>query len=116
MLPSGTNRTISGAVVSAEHAAPQPTRLDIFQLEDSVSEYLARSLTPATLRTYGSGQRRYLAFCTAANLPPMPITEHTLCTFAAHLAKDGLSHQTIKSYLSAIRHYHILAGQGDPFA
>ena len=46
----------------------------------------------------------------------MPITEHTLCTFAAHLAKDGLSHQTIKLYLSAIRHYHILAGQGDPFA
>ena len=40
--------------------------------------------------------------------------EHTLSMFVTYLARDGLTHQTIKSYLSAIRHYHILAGQGDP--
>ena len=34
--------------------------------------------------------------------------------FVAWLAKEGLAHQTIRSYLSAIRHFHILAGQGDP--
>ena len=35
--------------------------------------------------------------------------------FVTYLARDGLTHQTIKSYLSAIRHYHILVGRGDPF-
>lgn len=38
-----------------------------------------------------------------------------LCLFVAHLAKEGLSHQTIKLYLSAIWHFHILSGLGDPF-
>jgi hypothetical protein len=60
---------------------------------------------------YGSGQRRYMAFCSGANLSPLPLVEHTLCMFVTYLA----THQTIKSYLSAIRRYHILAGQGDPF-
>ena len=53
-----------------------------------------------------------MAFCAAANISPLPLVEHTLCMFVTHLARDGL---TLKSYLSAIRHYHILAGQGDPF-
>lgn len=35
--------------------------------------------------------------------------------FVTYLASNGLSHQTIKAYLSAVRHYHILEGQGDPF-
>ena len=85
-------------------------------MEDSVSGYLARSLAPSTLRTYSAGQRRYLAFCSAAGVPAMPMVEHTLCIFAAYLAQEGLTVQTIKIYLSALRHYHIIAGQGDPFA
>ena len=56
-----------------------------------------------------------MAFCSAANISPLPLVEHTLCMFVTYLARDGLTHQTIKSYLSAIRHYHILAGRGDPF-
>ena len=40
------------------------------------------------------------------------MTEHTLCMFIACLAREGLVHQTIRS---AIRHFHILAGQGKPF-
>ena len=50
-----------------------------------------------------------------AGISPLHLTEHTLCMFVAWLAKEGLAHQTIRSYLSAIRHFHILAGQGDPF-
>lgn len=67
------------------------------------------------IRAYGTGQRRYLRFCQDASFQPLPISEHTLCMFAAHLAREGLTHQTIKMYLSAVRHYHIMAGQGDPF-
>ena len=29
--------------------------------------------------------------------------------------KDNLKHQTIKTYLSAVRHMHIVAGKGDSF-
>ena len=54
-------------------------------------------------------------FCREAQVEPSPFVEHTLCMFCAHLASEGLSHQTIKSYLSAIRHYHIVEGKGDPF-
>ena len=56
-----------------------------------------------------------MAFCSAVDISPLPLVEHTLCMFVTYLARDGLTHQTIKSYLSAIRHFHILAGQGDPF-
>ena len=38
-----------------------------------------------------------------------------MCMFVAQLGTEGLAHQTIKCYLSAVRHYSIMAGQGDPF-
>ena len=55
-------------------------------------------------------------FCRAADFPPMPLVDHSLCIFGAYLAKEGLTQGTIKSYLSALHHYHILDSQGDPFA
>ena len=85
------------------------------QLEENVSLYLGKALAPSTLRSYGTGQRRYIAFCQDANLQPLPLSEHTLCIFVAHLASEGLTYQTIKSYLSALRQYHIMSGRGDPF-
>ena len=77
--------------------------------------FLGKALAPSTLCSYGSGQRRYLNFCRDASFQPLPVSEHTLCTFVAHLARERLTHQTIKTYLSAVRHYHIMAGQGAPF-
>ena len=38
-----------------------------------------------------------------------------MCHYVAFLAKDNLKHQTIKTYLSAVRHINIVAGEGDPF-
>ena len=49
-------------------------------------------------------------------LSPFPLTEELLCMFAAYLGKQNLTHQTIKSYLSAIRFLSISSGQGDPFS
>ena len=60
--------------------------------------------------------RRFLAFCTSANLPPYPVSESTLCLFASHLATAGLKHQSIRGYLSGIRHLYISWGHPDPFA
>ena len=115
MLPTGSTQPLTRATVSSGHVAAQQARLDIPHLEESVSFYLEKALAPSTLRTYSSGLHRYMVFCTAANLQPIPLAEHTLCMFAAQLAKEGLTHQTIQSYLSAIRHFHIYSGQGDPF-
>ena len=96
-------------------ATPVP-RLALPDLESTVSGYLAQALAPSTLRTYQSGQRRFLRFCTDADLQPLTLSENLLCLFVAHLASQGLVPQTIKAYLSAIRFFHIMAGHGDPFA
>ena len=43
------------------------------------------------------------------------LSESLLSLFVSHLASEGLAHQTIKSYLSAICYFNIIAGNGDPF-
>ena len=43
------------------------------------------------------------------------MTEQTLCRFVGYLAQEGLAHQTIKGYLSAVRHLQISRGLPDPF-
>ena len=45
---------------------------------------------------------------------PFPLAEHTLCCFAAYLADEGLSPQTAKSYLSAVRNVQLSLGLPDP--
>ena len=94
--------------------SPMP-RLDIGQLEDSVCFYLQQALAPATLRSYKSGQKRFLQFCRDAGLQPWPLTERLLCMFVAQLGKENLTHQSIKCYISAVRFLSVSTGHGDPF-
>ena len=77
--------------------------------------YLGQSLAPSTRQLYKSGQRRFFQFCQEATLQPFLLSEQLLSMFVAYLGKEGLSHQTIKSYLSAVRFLSISTGQGDPF-
>ena len=112
LLPAGTNRGHPDPRSSARLAAQPAPRLDINRLEENVSLFLGQALAPATLRSYRSGQTRYLRFCHEAGLQSLPLTEQVLCMFVAHLS---LTYQTLKCYLSAIRHYSIMAGQSDPF-
>ena len=56
----------------------------------------------------------YMVFCQQVSLHPLPFSKQVR-KFVAHLASEGLTHQTIKSYLRVIRHFHIIAGQGEPF-
>ena len=55
------------------------------------------------------------SFCGEAGLQQLPSLEEGLCKFVAKLAEEGLKHRTIKSYLSEVRHIHIMEGLGDPF-
>ena len=89
--------------------------MDVCSMGEMVHYYIKHSLAKSTLRTYESGKRRYIRFCMLANCAPLPVSERKLCEFVANTAKEGLKHQTIKSYLSAVRHLQILVGLGDPF-
>lgn len=108
----------SAASVYAASARPNPG-LGITELEPSVRKFFKKGLAPSTLRAYGSihsgsAQSKYLIFCKNTKRNPLPAREADLCLFAAHLAEKGLRHQSIKSYLSAIRFLHISNGYRDP--
>ena len=77
--------------------------------------YYHCGISPATRSTYSSGQTRYLNFCSMIQHNPIPAHESTILLFVTHLATSGLSHTTIKVYLSAIRSMHIATGQHTVF-
>ena len=79
-----------------------------------MERYFHSALAPSSQRTYSSAQHRYINFCSSFSLTPLPLCEHQICQFASYLANQGLSHSTIKSYISAIRHLQISHGLPDP--
>lgn len=93
-----------------------PNRVDISGLETAVQGFYSQglALALATRRVYESAVRRFLTFCTSANLSLYPVSESTLCLFASHLATEGLKHQSIRGYLSGVRHFYISWGNPDP--
>ena len=84
-------------------------------MDNLVSFYFAKGLAPSTKKAYTSAQNCYLLFCSANNLQPIPLSESSLSQFVSVLANSSLKHQTIKCYLSGVRHLQISAGQQDPF-
>ena len=89
-------------------------RLDLQSLDKAVEFYFLNALAPATRKSYGSAQNRYLWFCAKAGFDPVPASEQQLCRFVAQLVKDGLAPNSIKSYLSAVRHLHLAMHLPDP--
>ena len=92
----------------------QPSGLDCSKLQKLVRELFTAGLAQSTQRSYKSGERRYLQFCSATNRSPYPVSERGLSTFIAQLYQQGLSPSTMKSYLVAVRHTQIAMGFGDP--
>lgn len=66
------------------------------------------------MKTYMSAQKRYLSFCSAYNIPPLPLSELTTCLFASFLAHQGLKSQSISAYLSALRYLQVSNGLDAP--
>ena len=66
------------------------------------------------MTTYSSAQRRYLAFCQCYQIPPLPLSEVSVCLFAAFLAHQGLKSQSISTYLSGLRHLQVSSGLQPP--
>ena len=71
------------------------------------------SLAPSTWRTYGVAQSDFASFCNSIHTPPIPASEDLLIFYIAHLSLR-LAHSSIRTYMSAIRNWHIVHGYSDP--
>lgn len=80
-------------------------------LEGIVCQLFAKGIAANTRATYSSAQRRYRE---KFGISVLPLTDCSLCLFAAFLANEGLCAQSISVYLSAIRHLQISTGMQPP--
>ena len=70
--------------------------------------FFEQGVAQSTKKTYESAWRRFQSFCTKHNIAtPLPVTQSVLCSYAAYLVNEGLSHQSIKTYMSAILFFQI---------
>ena len=81
----------------------------------SVQRNFQEGLASSTRRSYDTAMKTFDTFCSTFQLPdPFPVTETVLCSFAAYLADQGLSLQTVKSYLAGVRNMQLSLGLPDP--
>ena len=67
------------------------------------------SIANSSRHTYNHGQSCFAFFCSNHNIKPYPLSQCTLCLFAAFLARS-LSYPTIRTYLAALRLKNIELG------
>ena len=113
-IPAGQPRAHGHPSSVTGSASDNQARLDIQELDRAVERYFLNGLAESTRKAYGSSKKCYMALCMSKGLKPLPAKEHQICQFVRHLADSKLCHNTIKCYLSAIRHLHTSEGYGDP--
>ena len=84
------------------------------QCQASANKFFTKGQAKSTLKSYQSGIRRYESFCGKLNRLTLPAREQTLSAFVVALAKEGVSHTSLKVYLAAVRYNQIQNGQGNP--
>ena len=96
--PTDSPSNISLIPRSSPGTSPSPAPvLDFHSLGQLVQEFFARGLSKSSMNSYNSAHRRYFQFCNSYNLPPLPLTELSLCLFSAFLAYQGLKSQSINA-------------------
>ena len=113
-MSTGTARDSKNTGGTTRSTGQGKARLDKRQLNEAVESLLSHSVSASTLRTYKAGGRRFAEFRAGLGESLLPALEAHLCEFVAQLEADGLTHGTMKSYLAAVRHFHIRNGWGDP--
>ena len=94
------DRTSSGA----------STRLDLTSLDQAVLELFSVGLAQLTLKPYKSGSQRYIKFSADRDVVPFPVSGKVVCCFIAFLYLEGLSGNSMKSYLAALLFPQIVLG------
>ena len=88
-------------------------------LENDLRRYRIASLAQGTIKTYSRGEKQFINFYHQFHLhkhqPLLPTTENILINFAVFLAKT-VNSDTIKVYLAAVRHMHLVNGYDLPIA
>lgn len=79
-------------------------------MNDELLKFASYSLAPATKLAYQTGENKFLQFCNHFRVeqyqPIIPASETILCYFAVYLART-VKHDTIKAYLTAVKHLHL---------
>ena len=80
-------------------------------LEQLSQDLVLEGLKPSSARTYSSQQGVFLRFCRDLNLTPVPCDSSTILWFITWLNKiRGVGPASVKGYLAAINHLHMLNG------
>ena len=96
-------------------AGGQTAGLYVSRLDVAVQHYFKQGVAQSTLKTYSAAWKKFNQFCTVHNVTiSFPISQSVLCYFAAYLGEQGLSYQTIQTYLSGVRFLQIGKGLLEP--
>ena len=86
-------------------------------LPAAVRFYARQAIAPTTRNVYTVGETHFLNLCGLHQRTSFPATEQALVEFIVHLADIvRCAPVTIKSYLSAVRNFHVEQEAGNPFA
>ena len=84
------------------------------ELRETSDMLMSSALKINTHKTYSSAQNKYLNFCSAYDIVPLPATEETLLLYVAFLFDLKLKGSSIRVYLAAVRSLHVFLGFGYP--
>ena len=99
---------LTTSITTTNHNTSQH-RLHIPLLSPAVHHYYQAT---SRHKSYQAAIHQYLTFCDQIKQTSMPTNEYTLLLYiCSSYGKKGLSHSTIRVYLSAIRNLHVAKGQ-----
>lgn len=75
---------------------------------EAAADYQIASKSPATLRAYASDWRSFTPWCLAHELPSLPCSVPTLCSYIAAKAAEGLRPSSLSRHVAAIVYAHRL--------
>ena len=113
LLSPGPPTSVLSAAGAVRVSGVSPARLALTRLEAQAAEYLKNGIASSTWKTYSSAQSIYIEFCGRLGFSLLPATEGSLILFVTELAQTR-AHSTIRTYLSSVRHLHILHGFPNP--
>ena len=109
-------RHVTAAITNSPISDPpsfSAGRLDFLYLADDVQELYKLGIAPSTSKTYTAAIKKFQSFCTTFNIQnPFPLSQDTLCNFAAFLNRQNIKQSTLKVYLAALRYQQV--GMGLP--
>ena len=113
--PTGSQEPHPAITITTTNHNTSRHRLDVPSLSSAVHHYYQQGLAISTHKSYQAAIQQYLTFCDQIKHTPMPTNESTLLLYIAHMRRKGLSHSTIRVYLSAIRSLQVAEGQHNYF-